>query len=373
MAHLKVNLKVKPGQSIRAFYLLFIIFGIQVGIGILGAPRYIFENAQQDAWISVIIAFVYMLLVVWAMFVILNQYENADIFGIQVDVFGKWLGKALGTIYILFFFFELLTVILGYIQIIQVFIFPTISAFALGLLLLILITYAILGGFRVVVGVAFLFTIMSPWVFILLYDPITRMETAHFLPVFEASITDLLKGARTTSYTFLGLEILFLIYPFIEDKKNAKLPVYIGVSISAFLVLFTTIVSIGYYSPNDFDLMKWPVLSLFKSVSFSFLERFDYFVLAEWMMVTIPPMTLLMWGITYGTKRLYAIPQKKTLYVAAALALVLCSVINVDVQIDKLSDIVNNVGFWIVFVYPFLLLPIVLLKKKVQRSKGSAK
>lgn len=373
MAQLKVNLKVKPGQSIRAFYLLFIIVGIQIGIGILGAPRYIFENAQQDAWISVIIAFVYMLVVVWAMFVILNQYENADIFGIQVDVFGKWLGKALGSIYILFFFFELLTVVLGYIQIIQIFIFPMIPSFALGLLLLILTTYSVLGGFRVVVGTAFLFTILSPWVFILLYDPITRMETAHFLPVFEASITELLKGARTTSYTFLGLEILFLIYPFIEDKKNAKLPVYIGVSISAFLVLITTIISIGYYSPNDFGLIKWPVLSLFKSVSYSFLERFDYLVLAEWMMVTIPTMTLLMWAITFGTKRLYAIPQKKTLYVTAALILVLCIVINSDVQMNKLNDYINQAGFWIVFVYPFLLLPIVLLKKKVQRSRGSVK
>ena len=373
MAHLKVNLQVKPGQSIRAFYLLFIIVGIQTGIGILGAPRYIFENSEQDAWISVIIAFVYMLVVVWAMFVILNQYENADIFGIQVDVFGKWLGKALGSIYILFFFLELLTVILGYIQIIQVFIFPTIPAYAMTFLLLILITYAVLGGFRVVVGASFLFTILSPWVFLLLYDPITRMETAHFLPVFEASIMDLIKGARTTSYTFLGLEILFLIYPFIEDKKNAKLPVYLGVSISAFLVLITTVVSIGYFSPNDFGLMKWPVLSLFKSVSFSFLERFDYFVLAEWMMVTIPTMTLLMWGITFGTKRLYAVSQKKTLYVTAALVLVLCSVINMDVQMNKLNDFLNHAGFWIVFVYPFLLLPIVLFKKKVQRSKGSAK
>lgn len=373
MSQLKINLNINSGQSIRAFYLLFIMVGIQIGVGILGAPRYIFESAHQDAWLSVIIAFLYMLIVIWAMFVILNQYENADIFGIQVDVFGKWIGKLFGSLYIIFFFAEFISVLLSYIQIIQVFIFPTIPAFMMGLLLLILIVYSVLGGFRVVVGVVFLFTLLSPWVFILLYDPITRMEVSHFLPMFDASLIELLKGARTTSYTFLGLEILLVIYPFVENKKNAKLPVYIGVAISALLVLITTIVSIGYYSPNDFGLMKWPVLSLFKSVSFSFMERFDYFVIAEWMMVSIPTMALLMWALTHGTKRLFAIPQKQTLYVVAALSLIICIVIKTDAPIVKISDFVNNIGFWIAFVYPLLLLPIVLLKKKYQRSKGSAK
>jgi len=373
VVQLKVNLTIKPGQSIRAFYLLFILVGIQVGVGILGTPRYIFESARQDAWISVIIALLFMLIVAWAMLVILNNYENADILGIQVDVFGKWIGKLLGTIYLVFFAAEFLSVLLNYIEVIQIFIFPTISNFMMGLLLLLLVVYTVHNGFRVIIGVVFIFFLMAPWVLILLYDPISRMESAHFLPMFEASITDLLKGARTTSYTFLGMEILFFIHPFIENKKNAKLPVFIGLSISAFLVLITTIISIGYYSPNDFNLITWPVLSLFKSVSFSFMERFDYFIIAEWMMVTIPTLVLLMWMITHGANRLYAVSHKKSLYIVATLSLIVCSMIRTESQIRYISDVVSKVGFWIVFIYPLILLPIVLLKKKRQRAKGSAK
>ncbi|QUW23139.1 GerAB/ArcD/ProY family transporter [Sporosarcina sp. Marseille-Q4063] len=370
---MKVNLTIKPGQNIRAFYLTFIIVGIQVGVGILGTPRYIFESARQDAWVSVIIAFIYMLIITWVMFIILNQYENADIFGIQVDIFGRLIGKILGTIYIIFFMAEFLSVLLSYIEIIQVFIFPTMPNFVMGLLLLLLVVYCVNGGIRVVVGVVFIFSLLSPWIFVLLYDPVSRMDFTHFLPMFDASFTELLKGARTTSYSFLGLEILFVLYPFIQNKKDAKLPVYIGISISAFLVLITTVISLGYYSPNDFNLMTWPVLSLFKSVSFSFMERFDYFIIAEWMMVTIPTMVLLMWMITYGTKRLYAIPQKTTLYIISFLSLIVCTAINTDFEIRKVSDFVNQIGFWIVFIYPLLLLPIVLFKKKRQKSKGSAK
>src|SRR5690625_4226492 len=325
---MEINIKIKKNLRIRAFQLFFIMVGIQIGLGILGAPRFIFEHSRQDAWISILIAFVYMLIVLWTMFLILKQYENADIFGIQVDIFGKWFGKLLGTIYIILFMAELLSLLLGYIEVIQVYLYPTMPSFVMALILLILIVYSVIGGIRVVVGVVFLFTLLSPWVFILLYDPITRMEITHFQPIFEASITDLLKGARATAYTFLGIEILFIIYPFIENKQNAKLPAFLGVSTSAFLVLVTTIISIGYYSPYDFELMNWAVLTLFKSVSFSFLERFDYFIIAEWMMVTVPAMILMMWAVTYGTKRLFAIPQKTTLYVVAILLLIISSSIN---------------------------------------------
>ena len=119
--------------------------------------------------------------------------------------------------------------------------------------------------------------------------------------------------------------------------------------------------------------MNWAVLTLFKSVSFTFLERFDYFVIAEWMMVTVPAMILMMWAITYGTKRLFAISQKTTLYVVAILLLVISSSINQGYKIEKITDVVSQIGFWIVFVYPIVLLPIVLVKKKWQSHKGSEK
>jgi len=370
---MEVNLQVKPGLRIRAFYLFFIIPSIQVGVGVLGAPRYIFAEARQDAWLSILIAFVYIIIVAWVMFIILNQYKNTDIFGIQVDIFGKWIGKLLGTIYIVFFAAELLSVLLTYVEIVQIFLYPTIPTLVMGLILMILVVYSVLGGIRVIVGVVFLFVLATPWVFILLYDPITRMEILHFHPMFQASATDLLKGAKATAYTFLGLEMLFILYPFIENKKNAKLPVYLGLSVSALLVLVTTIISIGYYSPYGLDKMDWAVLSLFKSVSLAFLERFDYIIIAEWMMITVPTMIFLMWGVTHGLKRLYSIRQKKTVYVVAVLVLSISYFFKTDYSIQKFTDVVSMVGFWIIFVYPIVLLPIVLIKKQWKKRKGRAK
>jgi hypothetical protein len=117
--------------------------------------------------------------------------------------------------------------------------------------------------------------------------------------------------------------------------------------------------------------MDWPILTLFKSVSFSFIERFDYLVVMEWMMVSVTTMMLLMWGITYGMKRLYAVRQKTTLYIVTIILLIISSIIKYDYKVDQLTDRVSQIGFWIVFVYPLVLLPLVLIKKKRQKQKGN--
>jgi|SRR5690625_657183 len=369
---MELNLKVKPNLRIRAFYMFFVISATQIGVGILGVPKYIFLDARQDSWVSVLIATAYMALVIAAMLYILNQYKNADIFSIQVDLFGKWIGKILGTLYILFLISALAIVLKTYIEVIQIFIYPTIPSYFMGLILLSLMVYSVLGGIRIVVGVCFIFFFLSLWVLFLLYNPVMSMDMTHFQPVLNTSVVNLLKGAKSTTLSLLGIEILFIIYPFIENKNKLKKPVYFGAFFSAFIILLSTIISIGYYSPLDFEKMDWAVLTLIKEVSFSFIERFDYIVVVEWFMIVLPTMAVYMWAITYGVKRLYAVSQKMTLYSISIALLILTAIIKYDVFLQKVSSIVSNIGFWVIFVYPFVLLPFVIIKKRL-RKKGVAK
>ncbi|WP_087973394.1 GerAB/ArcD/ProY family transporter [Oceanobacillus rekensis] len=364
-----VNVKIKSILRIRAFYLFFIISSIQLGVGIMGAPALIFIEARQDSWISIIIAAIYIVIVLFVMLLILKQYENADILGIQVDIFGTVLGKLLGTVYIIYFAATLLSVLITYIEVVKVFIFPELNNFVMGLLLICLIVYSVLGGLRVIVGVCFLFFILSHWVLLLLIQPALQIDLTHLQPAFQASFVELLQGARSTSYTFLGFEILFMVYPFIQNKEKAKTPIFMASLWSAALVLVTTVIAIGFFSHEQLERREWSVLALFKIQSLPFIERFDYIVVAEWMMITVPNMILLMWGVTYGMKRLYKLPQKISLYIVAILLLIACSFMGQHFQIQKVTDTVANLGFWIVYVYPFLLLPLVLFKKRWMKRK----
>ncbi|UJL47529.1 GerAB/ArcD/ProY family transporter [Virgibacillus sp. NKC19-16] len=365
-----LNVNVKPNLRIQAFYLFFIISFIQLGVGLMGTPRLVYLEAQQDAWISIIIALLFILLVIFSMFLILNQYDNADILGIQVDIFGKWLGKLLGTIYIIYFAVALVSVFIMYIEVVKIYIFPELSNLVLGLLLISLIIYSVLGGIRVIVGVSFIFFFLSIWVIFLLIDPALQADISHFRPMFQASFTELIHGAYATSYTFMGFEILFLIYPFIQNKEKAKKPVYMAIVWTAAIILIITVISIGFFSPEQMKTREWALLNLYKMQSLPFLERFDYIVVTTWMMVVLPNMLLLTWGMTYGLKRLYRIPQKITLYITAALLVISCFFLDNHFLIQEFTNRTSKAGFWLVYIYPLLLLPLVFAKKKWRRKKG---
>jgi len=366
-----INVNVKPQQKIRAFYLFFIIYELQIGVGVLGISNYIYQDAKQDAWISILISFILMLIVTSCMIMILRQYDNADILGIQIDVFGAWVGKFLGTVYVIYFGASLISIMLTYIEVIQVFLYPTIPSYVVGLLLLFLTIYTVLGGFRAVVGIAFIFLFLTQWLLLLLYDPISKIEWNHYLPLFEASLPELIRGAKTTTYTLSGFEILFFIYPFVDNKEKIKMPVFLALFYTTLVLLVSTITVIGYFNPLSLEDITWSLLTLFKNVSFSFIERLDYIVVAEWMMVVVPNVALLMWGITYSVKRLYKIRQKTTLYTSSIITLIVVILIKHDIYIQKLTDIVSQLGFWLIFIYPLVLLPIVLMKKMAK--KGSVK
>lgn len=358
-----LNVKVNSNMRIRAFYLFFIISGIQIGVGVMGEPKYVFLDAGQDSWLAILIAYAAVTLVLWVMLLILKSYGNADIFGIQVDVFGKWIGKLLGTLYILHFGFSLLIVLMTYIDVMHLFTFPRLNTWIVAGLLLSLIVYCVAGGLRVIVGFLFLFFFFANGILLFLaYQPIFLIDVLHYQPVLEASATDLLKGAKSTTFTLTGFEIIFLIYPFIQNQKQAWRPMFLGITWSIIILLLNTFITIGYFSSRQMQTLEWAVLSLFDTVTLPFIDRFDVIVVIIWMTVALSTMMLLMWAVTQGMERIYHVPKRTTLYISALGIVIISGFMDNHHLIMTLNDKANDIDFWIVFIYPLVLLPVVKLK-----------
>lgn len=368
---MKVNLDIPKNKQFQSFYLFAILVSVTTGVEMIGTPRIVFLEAGHDAWISIIISYLLIVLLLFIMLYILKQYENADILGIHADLFGNFIAKLVGTLYFFHFSTELFAALLIYIEIIKVFIFPDSNSFILGLMLISLIIYTVLGGLRVVIGVCFIFMICSYWLVFLLIDPLRQMELINFLPIMDRSVTDVaINGVLATSYTFTGFEVLFFIYPFIQNKERVKKPLFLGISWVAFLVLLTTIISIGFFNPAQLERRIWVVLSLFKIQTSPIVERLDYVVVAEWMMITIPRAVILMWCIIYILKRIYNIPKKISLYTTLGIVMALIPFTRQYYDIQTIIETSKYFDMGIVYIYPLILLPIVIIKQKIKKKRG---
>ncbi|SET99133.1 spore germination protein (amino acid permease) [Salinibacillus kushneri] len=358
---------ISDSMKISPFLVLFLITSVQVGVGILSFQSKVVEHASYDAWISVIIAGIGVHIIIWIAFKMLRQ--DQDIFDIQKELFGKYLGGLFGFIQCLYFLVLSTIALRLYIEIIQVWMFPHISILYLGIFFLILVYYVINGGFRVVVGICFLGTVIPIY---LLFTLIFPLEFAHFhnlLPVLNHSVKDLMLSSKEMTLSFLGFSTLFIFFPFIKHPKKAHKWAHFGVLFTIVVYVAISMVAFVFYDEEQIKTVIWPTLGMWKIIEMPFVERFEYIGISSWALVILPNMTLTLWASTRGMKRLFRFNQRKTVIVFLIIVLIANVLINGHERISLLSEYISRVGFYMVYFYiPFLFI-VYTIYNKVRKSK----
>lgn len=140
-------------KTVSPYFAFILLHSLQIGIGVLGYQRVILKNAGYDAWISLIIAGIATHIVLFCMLKMLEK--DGDLISIHTTSFGKWFGSIFSVIFTFYCLLFCLTVLRTYMEVIQVWIFPTIKLWKLTLMFLLVTCYIIKGGFRSVTGICF--------------------------------------------------------------------------------------------------------------------------------------------------------------------------------------------------------------------------
>ena len=370
---MKVQYQPKPQFLLSTFLVFFIIHANQVGIGIHGFQRLIFMEARQDAWISVLIAGFATHIVVFVIIKTLQIYGSSDIYGIQHEIYGKWLGKVLNSLYILYCLWIFLLILKNYIEVLETWIFPTVPVWLFSFSILLLVIYGVTGGIRMIVGVCFFSIALSLWMFGFIGYPVRFADFGHLLPVMESSLVSILKGAHKMTLTIVGFEILYVIYPYMEKKDKLQKYAHIGIAATTFLYLILMLLAISYFSPGQLLSTIWPTLSLFKIVKLPFIERTEYIAVTFWLLIILPNLMLYLWAAVRGAKRSFGVSQIKTMWVFTTLLFVMSLFINTRVKINHFNDFFASMAFYVTFCYPLVLYSFALLKKKITAHKEKMK
>lgn len=369
---MKVLIEPKPQNMINTILLMFVINSMQVGVGIQGFQRIIYMEAKQDAWISVLISGIATALVGFIMVKTLHSYKNSDLYGIQYDVFGKWLGNLLNILFVCYFLAAFHMVARNYIEVIQAWIFPEVPSWLFFFSLLSLVYYGLNGGLRTIVGVSFFSVVLALWLILLIAFPFQFANWDYLLPIFEASIPELLKGAKQMTFTVVGFEIIYVLYPFLKEKDQVHKYMQFGLGFTTILYLAIMVISIAYFSGDQLERTIWGTLSLFKIVRFPFIERFEYVAISFWMLLILPNLMLYLWAATRGFSRIFNKKEQKVSWkLLVFLFLTLLYPLN-RVQINMLDDYFAKGALFLIFGYPFLLFIAVVMKKKFFSKKGGS-
>ncbi|WP_179134064.1 GerAB/ArcD/ProY family transporter [Halobacillus massiliensis] len=351
----KAELPVSERLLITPMFVFFIIHSMQVGVGILGFEGYIAKYAGFNSWISILIAGAFLHLMLWMIYQILQDSEG-DIVSVHRIVFGKYIGAVFSLLFSVYYLFLALTVLRTFIEVIQVWVFPSIQIEIFALAFILLVYYMVIGGFRLVTGLCLISTILTLPLLLLKFFPIEVGVTDYLYPVIDASILDLLKSAKASILGFLGIELLFIFYPFIKKPDESKKWAHFAVFYTVLIYLVTALVSFLYYSEEQLKHVTWGTISLWKIVHFPFIERFEYIGIALWVYVIVPNICLALWGASRIPKRMFVSSQKAFIWLFCFLLYIFTVIIDSRQGVEKLNDMANLIGFYVLLYIPLLFI-----------------
>ncbi|WP_088066714.1 GerAB/ArcD/ProY family transporter [Gottfriedia luciferensis] len=352
-------------QQVSPYLLFFIITSSQIGVGVLGFQRIIAKDAGYDAWISVIIAGIFVNLVVWFMYKMLTIAEG-DIIDAHKQLFGNIIGATFSLVILAYYTILCISVLRLYIEIVQVWMFPTLSTWLLAIFILLLCYYIVSGGFRVVVGIAFLSTIFTGVLYALLFHlPFEYVHVDNILPILDHSVKELLLSAKQSIYTMAGFEVLLMIFPFIRNGNSSQKYAQYGVGFSTLIFALSAFTTFLLLSEKQLVHVIWARIYIAKLIHFPFLERFEYILISSFLIKVLSILALLLWSTSRGLKLIFKIKQKYTLILISVIILVVCQLLDTRYQINAFTDYTSRAALWIFYIYiPLFSIIFMMIKSR---------
>ncbi|ENQ3108687.1 spore germination protein (amino acid permease) [Bacillus sp. 491mf] len=357
MSTVKINYKVSP------IFVFFLVHSAQFGVGVLGFARVIAKAAGYDAWMGVIIAGIIIHIIMWMIYYLLESI-NGNLITLHHHLFGKRIGNAFNLIFMAYFFLVSVSVMRTYVEIIQVWMFPTAATWKVTIFLSILSYYIISSGFRVMTGICVISVIATCGYIMQLFIVIKYANFGNLLPIFSHSFGDILKAAQASTYTMISFEVILMMYPFIKTPEKSHKFAQYGILFSNFLYLLSTILAFTFFSEKQLSKTIWSQLSITQVIHLPFIERLEYIAISGYALIVITSIILPLWAATRGLYEVFHVKQKYILISLLFITVVISQLLTERHDINNFITYISKASFWLVFVYIPILFLIMWVKKK---------
>jgi len=357
-------MKKAKSNTITPGEVTFLLIGSMVGAGILSLPNELIATAKQDAWISAFIGALYPLyMVIIASFLCKSQPEK-NILVLSKKCFGEFIGSVLNIVFLLYFVL-LVTAITFQVCIIKVnLIVPFISMTKIIIVILALAAYTVIKGLKVLGRVNQLMFLNTIILCLVLASVLSKGTMLNIYPILGSGVLNIIKAGKQSFFAYGGIEIIFLIYPFITDKTRIMKSSMKSVLITAIIYTWVTFITIYIIGIDIISKTLWPVNRVLMTVEFTFI----FIVL--WAAIMIKTISNNYFAVAFILKDLLKKAEMKTIVYAIYPLLIYLTLkySNTAIMTNFLNYIIPKYTLFNM-VYVTIIALIIYFKKDKQNEK----
>lgn len=349
---------------------VFLIHGVQLGVGVFTLPRVVAEKSGTDGWIPIIIYWFLSTIASFFIIEVMKKYPDGTIVDLLEHYFGKWVGKAAMILFTIYF--GLLTTVIYAREalFIQFWVLPGGQLVVIALLLAIP-SFLIVRKNIVVLGrYSQLVFVFSVWMLLAYIIIMMNGQWLHLLPVLKEGWGPILKTVKTVALPFFGFEILFFIYPYLQNKEKAFLGAVTANTITMMVYLIVTIAAFVLLSPDELTVYQEPTIMMLKVLEFRFIERLEIPLFSLYLFTISTTVLPFMFLTVFCTSRLFG-TQNHSRFVVFFLLFEVLYIIFFQPTFEKntmIHQIAKKWGIAIAFALPLLLWGILLFQRRFTRG-----
>ncbi|GGF16705.1 germination protein KB [Halobacillus andaensis] len=366
MSSSQKNLKLTRRQY------FFIIIQTQIGVGILALPFDLHTAAKQDGWISLIIAWMLLNIILVFLWMLAKKYPEKDYFKIQEFVLTRWVGKTVSALYVIYFSSVGILILLLYSRMISLWVLPNTPYWVLSFMMITISVYIVCCDLITIARIYTMFSALLIFLASLIIYSVKDSKLMYLLPIASNGWGGIITGVDKGIISFLGFLVTLVIYSKVEGSPKDKLKTILYAQFTVFLFyLCIVLVTFTFFSTKEMALVSEPVLYMLKSYQFPIVARIDLFFISIWMVFVATTLSSFLYMAGLGLRRMVNTQQNKWVVFSVGCLFFISSLfIGFDLtKLDRFQTYVVHGGYIFAVGIPLLILLISLFRKNRNKEK----
>lgn len=359
-------------KKISVKQLTYLIVTTVISTADVFLPSFVAIYAQQDAWISIIIAAIVSPLIFTIYYKLAMMFRDRILFAYIDEITGKVIGKIISALYLLFFLHTITLIVRELVEIMINAFMPNTPPVVFYIAMMIPIAYTVSKGFLAITKLnELLFPFGMLLVGLVILFSIPKIDMSNFLPVLENGIKAPLMGTIPILSFMLESVIILFFFPHISGKEKA-----LKGGLSALLILSFSlslgVLATGIFGAKTISNFQFTALEMVRSIKISdYLQRFDSLVMAFWIMGIYLKITLFMYLLSKGFAVMIKSDDYRFIILPLSAMLIPLSK-NVSESLDGLYTFIQRYfgfeTFWFEVFFPIMLYIIAKIRKINKRG-----
>lgn len=348
--------RISPGQLFSLIILFDMGTALVVSLGI---------KSEKDAWLAILLGTGGGLLLFFVYTALFRLYPKLPLTGYIRAILGKWIGFALGLLYILFFLYGAARDVRDGADLIVSSVLDQTPIIVISAVMIMSVAYVLNKGIEVLARTAQIFLVILGIVgllsnVLLLFSD--AIEINRLFPILGDGWGPVIKTTLKQTIQFPHSEVICftMLLPYLNQSKKGVRAGFTAVLISGFILSYSSALNIAVLGTDLVGRATFPMLNMISLINIGeFIQRLDVFVVLTLIIGDFFKVAIFFYAGVMAAADVFQIRDHRKLILPMGLLILLNSMMITSSFSEHIEE--GNAALQTVFILFGVIIPFVLL------------